>query len=98
MRAHKDYNESVQSGLNSAVQLLSALVTCLGTVSLVLFSSTRGEYVIHNSSTWRSSSGSWTTLGSFRCGDGSTSRSRLPRCWPPASQAWLAAERRARAS
>lgn len=51
VRAHKDYNESVQSGLNSAVQLLSAIVTGLGTVSLVLFSTTREEYVLHNSST-----------------------------------------------
>ena len=51
VRAHKGYNESVQSGLNSAVQLLSAIVTGLGTVSLVLFSTTREEYVLHNSST-----------------------------------------------
>ena len=51
VRAHKDYNESVQSGLNSAVQLLSAIVTGLGTVSLVLFSTAREEYVLHNSST-----------------------------------------------
>ena len=54
VRAHKDYNESVQSGLNSAVQLLSAIVTGLGTVSLVLFSTTREEYVLHNSSTGES--------------------------------------------
>ena len=43
VRAHKDYHESVQSGLNSAVQALSALVAVLGTISLVLFTDTHTE-------------------------------------------------------
>tara|TARA_B110001452_G_scaffold229807_1_gene205864 strand:- start:471 stop:1763 length:1293 start_codon:yes stop_codon:yes gene_type:complete len=39
VRAHKDFNESAQHGLNTVVSLLSAAVTLLGTVSLILFSS-----------------------------------------------------------